>query len=73
MPNSVDCTSAEGEWHSDSEIKIDKLSYVVRNGMNAKKFLDMKLTSVGEYSVGQYPLKENGLSSRKGRRRQLCI
>lgn len=21
---SLDCTSADGEWHSDSEIKIDK-------------------------------------------------
>ena len=37
---SVDCTSAEGEWHSDSEIKIDKLGYVVRNSVKTKEFWD---------------------------------
>lgn len=37
---SVDCTSAEGAWHSDSEIKIDKLGYVVRNGTKTKEFWD---------------------------------
>ena len=37
---SVDCTAAEGEWHSDSEIKIDKLGYVVRNGVKTKEFWD---------------------------------
>lgn len=35
---SVDCISAEGEWHSASEIKIDKLGYVVRNGTKTKEF-----------------------------------
>jgi hypothetical protein len=30
---SLDCTAAAGEWHSDSEIKIDKLGYVIRNGV----------------------------------------
>ena len=35
---SVDCTTAEGEWHSDSEIKIDKLGYVIRNGKKTKEF-----------------------------------
>ena len=42
---SVDCTSADGEWHSDSEIKIDKLGYVIRNGMKAKEFWDCRITS----------------------------
>ena len=42
---SVDCTSAEGEWHSDSEIKIDKLGYVVRNGAKTKEFWDCRITS----------------------------
>ena len=42
---SVDCTSSEGEWHSDSEIKIDKLGYVVRNGVKTKDFWDCKITS----------------------------
>lgn len=35
---SVDCTAAEGEWHSDSEIKIDKNSYVIANGTKTKEF-----------------------------------
>ena len=42
---SVDCTSSEGEWHSDSEIKIDKLGYVIRNGVKTKEFWDCKITS----------------------------
>lgn len=37
---SVDCTTAEGEWHSDGEIKIDKLGYVIRNGVKTKEFWD---------------------------------
>lgn len=37
---SLDCTADEGEWHSDSEIKIDKLGYVIRNGQKTKKFWD---------------------------------
>ena len=42
---SVDCTSSEGEWHSDSEVKIDKLGYVVRNGVKTKEFWDCCITS----------------------------
>ena len=42
---SVDRTSAEGEWHSDSEIKIDKLGYVIRNGVKTKEFWDCRITS----------------------------
>ncbi len=37
---SLDCTSAEGQWHSDSEIKIDKLGYVIINGTKTKEFWD---------------------------------
>ena len=37
---SLDCTAAEGEWHSDSEIKIDKLGYVIVNGEKTKGFWD---------------------------------
>lgn len=37
---SLDCTSAEGEWHSDSEIKIDKLGYTIVNGQKSKTFWD---------------------------------
>ena len=42
---SVDCTAAEGEWHSDSEIKIDKLGYVTRNGQKTKTFWDGTIQS----------------------------
>ena len=37
---SLDCTAADGEWHSDSEIKIDKLGYVIENGKKTKTFWD---------------------------------
>ena len=37
---SVDTTSKTGEWHSDSEIKIDKNGYVIKNGQKTKKFWD---------------------------------
>lgn len=37
---SLDCSSAQGEWHSDSEIKIDKTGYVLRNGEKTKEFWD---------------------------------
>ena len=42
---SLDCTAAAGEWHSDSEIKIDKLGYVVLNGVKTKSFWDGTITS----------------------------
>lgn len=42
---SVDCTSAEGVWHSDSEIKIDKNGYVIRNGVKTKEFWDGRICS----------------------------
>lgn len=41
---SVDCTSNDGEWHSDCEIKIDKLGYVIRNGSKTKEFWDGKIS-----------------------------
>ena len=37
---SLDCTASDGEWHSDSEIKIDKLGYVIHNGQKTKTFWD---------------------------------
>jgi adenine-specific DNA-methyltransferase len=40
---SVDCTAAEGEWHSDSEIKIDKLGCVIEGGQKTKDFWDGKI------------------------------
>lgn len=37
---SLDCTATQGEWHSDSEIKIDKNGFVIRNGEKTKEFWD---------------------------------
>lgn len=42
---SVDCTATEGEWHSDSEIKIDKLGFVIKNGIKTKDFWDGAIKS----------------------------
>ena len=42
---SVDCTATEGEWHSDSEIKIDKLGFVIKNGIKTKEFWDGAIKS----------------------------
>ena len=40
---SVDGTSTEGKWNSDSEIKIDKNGFVVVNGNKTKDFWDGKI------------------------------
>ena len=48
---SLDCTAAEGAWHSDSEIKIDKLGYMIRNGNKTKAFWD------GSIGAEQQPLR----------------
>lgn len=39
---SIDCTAAEknAPWHSDSEIKIDKVGYVIKNGTKATEYWD---------------------------------
>lgn len=42
---SLDCTAADGEWHSDSEIKIDKNGYVICNGEKTKSFWDGAIRS----------------------------
>ena len=42
---SLDCTAAQGEWHSDSEIKIDKNGFVIRNGEKTKDFWDGTIRS----------------------------
>ena len=42
---SVDCTYFEGEWHSDSEIKIDKNGYISINGTKTKNFWDATIRS----------------------------
>lgn len=43
---SLDCTSDKGIWHSDEEIKIDKLGYVLENGVKTKKFWNGKIKFV---------------------------
>ena len=42
---SLDCESNEGEWHSSSEIKIDKNSFVILNGEKTKTFWDGTIKS----------------------------
>jgi adenine-specific DNA-methyltransferase len=37
---SLDCTSEKGIWHSDEEIKIDKLGYVINKGTKTKDLWD---------------------------------
>ena len=39
---SLDCTNADKQtpWHSDAEIKIDRLGYVIRNGIKTQDFWD---------------------------------
>ena len=39
---SLDCTTAEknAPWHSDSEVKIDKVGYVIKNGTKATEYWD---------------------------------
>jgi adenine-specific DNA-methyltransferase len=41
----VDCENEKGEWHSTTEIKIDKLGYVIRDGVKSKNFWDGKIVS----------------------------
>lgn len=44
---SIDCASASptAPWHSDSEILIDKLGYIRKNGIDTKAFWDGTITS----------------------------
>lgn len=42
---SLDCTNAEGRWQSDAEVKIDKNSFVIRNGARTKEFWNGKIRS----------------------------
>lgn len=43
---SLDCTAADGEWHSDAEIKIDgKTSFIIRNGQKTREYWDGTITS----------------------------
>ena len=50
---SVDCSTAEKDalWHSDAEIKIDRLGYVILNGTKTQDFWD------GTIKCDQKPLR----------------
>jgi len=41
----IDCQNTEGQWHSSTEIKIDKLGYIITNGVKSKNFWDGKIIS----------------------------
>ena len=43
---SLDCTNADPKapWHSDAEIKIDRLGYVIRNGIKSQDFWDATIS-----------------------------
>ena len=40
---SVDCSSNDGEWKSDNEVKIDKNGFVIINGNKTKEFWNGKI------------------------------
>lgn len=40
---SLDCTSDNGVWQSDEEIKIDKLGYVINKGIKTNEFWNGKI------------------------------
>lgn len=44
----LDCENSEGQWHSSTEIKIDKLGYVIKNGVKSKEFWDGKIESTAK-------------------------
>lgn len=41
----LDCENSEGQWHSSTELKIDKLGYLIKDGTKTKEFWDGKITS----------------------------
>jgi len=41
----LDCENTAGQWHSTTEIKIDKLGYVIKDGVKSKEFWDGKIIS----------------------------
>jgi adenine-specific DNA-methyltransferase len=43
---SLDCQNADGAWKSDTELKLDKNGYVIRDGQKTKEFWNAKIASV---------------------------
>ncbi|KAA6340816.1 Modification methylase RsrI [termite gut metagenome] len=41
----LDCENTEKQWHSSTETKIDKLGYVIKNGLKSKDFWNGKIAS----------------------------
>jgi adenine-specific DNA-methyltransferase len=41
----LDCENTTGQWHSTTELKIDKLGYVIKDGVKTKTFWDGKISS----------------------------
>ena len=41
----LDCNNSKGQWHSTTEIKIDKFGYVIKDGVKSKDFWDGKIIS----------------------------
>jgi adenine-specific DNA-methyltransferase len=41
----LDCENTDGKWQSSTEIKIDKLGYVIKDGVKSKNFWDGKISS----------------------------
>lgn len=41
---SLDCKNKDGIWHSDREIKIDKLGYLIEDGKKTKTFWNAKIS-----------------------------
>ena len=39
----LDCENDSGAWHSSTEIKIDKLGFVIKDGVKMKTFWDGKI------------------------------
>jgi len=44
----LDCENNAGEWHSTTEIKIDKLGYMIKDGVKTKTFWDGKIISAAK-------------------------
>lgn len=42
----LDCENTEGQWYSTTEIKIDKLGFVIKDGVKSKDFWDGKIISI---------------------------
>jgi adenine-specific DNA-methyltransferase len=41
----LDCKNTVGQWHSTTEIKIDKLGFLIKDGVKTKEFWDGKIVS----------------------------